>query len=236
MSKTYNTPSGYIWNVCTDFLQSPHLLIAGATGSGKSTLINSLMFSMLAHSPAKTAFILIDLKRVELQDYKQLPHTIAYADTVESATSVLKAVCTRIEQRYAEMQKAHLKRYTGAQIYIIIDEYADLIIKSHRAIEPFISDIAILGRAAGVHLIIATQRPTRDIIGGAIAANLENRIALKTATPQDSRNIISVKGAEDLPPHGVGLWRNGFNLKPVKIPITPDKDIQQRIEFWEKQA
>lgn len=233
---TFKTPSGYVWDTCLDLLQPPHLLIAGATGAGKSTLINSIMFSLLAHSPIKTAFVLIDIKRVELQDYANLPHTIAYADTLSHSIAVLAAVNKRIEERYAEMKKAHLKRYSGTQIYVVIDEYADLIIKSRRAVEPYISDIAILGRAAGVHLILATQRPTREIIGGAIAANLENRIALKVATPQDSRNIIAVKGAEDLPPHGVGLWRNGYSLKAVKIPLTPDNDLQQRIEFWEKQA
>jgi S-DNA-T family DNA segregation ATPase FtsK/SpoIIIE len=233
--KTYATPSGYTWSICNSFLQCPHLLIAGATGAGKSVLINSIMYSALIHSPARLGFVLIDLKRVELQDYKKLPHTLAYADNITDTIDVLKAVCNRIEQRYTIMQAQGIKRYQGTQIYVVIDEYADLVIKSHRAVEPFISDIAILGRAAGMHLIIATQRPTRDIIGGAIAANLESRVALRVATQQDSRNIIAVNGAECLPPHGVGLWRNGYKLEPVEIPITPEEDLKQRIAFWKNE-
>lgn len=228
------TPSGSYPRLCADILKQPHTLIAGATGSGKSVLINSLIYAAMYNAPSENQFVLIDPKRVELIAYKQLPHTIDYASEPANIINTLKRCINIMEQRYIELQRQRLKRYQGAEIYVIIDEFADLMTTQKREALPILCRLAQLGRAAGIHLIVATQRPTRDIINGQIKVNIDSRIALRCPTAQDSRNIINRKGAELLPKYGKAFYLTPDTIRPVlvNIDLIPEAEINRLINYW----
>lgn len=238
--KTWTTPAGYYWKDLDKLLSHkvPHILIAGATGSGKSVLINSMLYTALRYAPNQKRFIFIDLKRVELSDYKATPHCMYYADTPQKAKIALDYACDIIEQRYIIMQRNGVKVFSAGgynQIYIVIDEYAELVTLAARDITTQLCRIAQIGRAAGVHIILATQRPTRDIITGQIKVNLDTRIALRCASAQDSRNILDQPGAELLPRYGEALISQYGYINKIAVPLTPDEDIRARINWWAAQ-
>jgi len=235
LRKLWRTPGGLASAVCLDMLEQSHLLIAGSTGSGKSVLVNSLIYTALYKSPNRCQFILIDPKRVELIDYKPLPHTISYSSEISDILKALQYSIDVMEKRYKQMQRQRIKKSNAANIYIIIDEYADLIIQAKKQVEPYIIRLSQLGRAANIHLILATQRPTRDVITGAIKVNLDSRVALRCSTAQDSRNILDVKGAETLPRYGYAYYRTPEGLKLVSIPITDPEKIADRVKWWTDQ-
>lgn len=231
--KIWVTPGGQYPMVYEKILFSePHVLIAGATGSGKSVLINSLLARLLmGASPAKAQLVLIDPKKVELNQLRRLPHCIGYADNETSASALLQSVVNVMMSRYVEMQDRGIKKYDGSDIYVIIDEYADLIVTNRKGIEPLVTRIVQLGRAANIHLIVATQRPTRDVISGAIRVNLDCKIALHTATAQDSRNIINQSGAETLPRFGNCFMLSSDGLSRYMLPPI-DNILPDLISWW----
>ena len=235
MRKLWRTPGGLASTVCLDMLKQPHLLIAGTTGSGKSVLINSLIYTALYKSPNRCRFVLIDPKRVELVDYKSLPHTISYSSEIPDILKALQYSIELMEKRYKKMQRQRIKKSNAANIYIIIDEYADLIIQAKKEIERYIIRLSQLGRAANIHLILATQRPTRDVVTGAIKVNLDSRVALRCSTAQDSRNILDAKGAETLPRYGYGYYKTPEELKLISIPMTNPKELAERVKWWTDQ-
>lgn len=228
------TPGGNAARLCLDILAQPHILIAGSTGSGKSVLINSLIYTALYAAPTQTQFILLDPKRVELVQYRDLPHSIIYASEPEQIAAALGAAVEIMESRYKRMQAARQKESTEPHIYIIIDELAELFTVQKRETAPLIARLAQLGRAAHIHLIAATQRPTKDIITGQIKVNLDSRVALRCPTAQDSRNIINIKGAETLPRFGFGYYLTPETMQPVRvqIPYTADEDLAERVRWW----
>jgi DNA segregation ATPase FtsK/SpoIIIE-like protein len=235
--KQWKTPGGSAATVCLDMLKQPHLLIAGSTGSGKSVLINSLIYTALYKSPNRCRFVLIDPKRVELVDYKQLPHTIAYASEPPDIAAALVRAVELMEQRYKRMQKQRTKESTEADIYIIIDEFADLMTTQKRQTLPLLIRIAQLGRAAHIHLIAATQRPTKDIVNGQIKVNMDSRVALRCPTGQDSRNIIDIKCAETLPRYGYGYYLTPETMTPqlIQVPLTDPAELGARVRWWTDQ-
>lgn len=237
---TYTTPGGSVSRLTLDILNQPHTLIAGATGSGKSVLLNSTLCTALHFLPSEKSFVLIDPKRVELVQYAHLPHTLCYASERHQIRQALYTAVAVMETRYRRMQSEGLKRYRGGDIYIVIDEYADLVTTDKHAVLTPLCRIAQLGRAAGIHLIIATQRPTRDIVNGQIKVNIDSRLALRCPTAQDSRNIINIKGAEGLPRYGKGLYLTPETMNPVlvDIPFTPEEEINRLCAWWmnQKQA
>lgn len=206
--------------VIYDILYQPHLLIAGATGSGKSVVINDLLKTILkTYNHKQVNYVLVDPKKVELSEYKHYKHCRGYADTDESAASLLNNVVNLMMSRYKEMQRKGLRKSDRRHLWIFIDEYADLITTNRKNVERSIIRIAQLGRAANIHLCLATQRPTRDIITGQIKVNLDSRLALRCPTSQDSRNILGVKGAEDLPKYGYGLYLTPDTMQPIMVEI-----------------
>lgn len=231
------TPGGSAPRLCLDILAQPHVLIAGSTGSGKSVLINSVIYTALYAAPTQKQFILIDPKRVELVQYRDLPHSIIYASEPEQIAAALGAAVEIMESRYKRMQAAGQKETSAPDIYVIIDELADLFTTQKRETTPLIARLAQLGRAARIHLIAATQRPTKDIINGQIKVNLDSRIALRCPTAQDSRNIINIKGAETLPRYGYGYYYTPETMQPIKvnIPYTSADQIAERVQWWTKQ-
>lgn len=233
----WHTPGGMAATSCLDMLKQPHLLIAGSTGSGKSVLLNSLIYTALYKPPTTVALILIDPKRVELNQYKPLPHCLRYASEPDEIAATLAATVALMDDRYKALQAQGLKEWNGGHIYIIIDEFADLMTTQKRQTLAPLQRLAQLGRAAGVHMIAATQRPTKDIIDSRIKVNLDSRVALRCPTAQDSRNIINTKGAETLPRYGFGYYLTPETMTPqlIRIPYTDPAELAARVKWWEDQ-
>lgn len=232
---TYITPSGYQWELYCDMLEQPHLLIAGATGSGKSVLINGLIATALYKSPHKVRFILIDPKRVELVDYNRLPHTLRYASEPSEMLNALQYAMDLIDWRYVRMQSQRVKKWTGSHVYVVIDELADLMTTQKRAVQPLLQRIAQVGRAARIHLIAATQCPLAKVIPTEIKVNFDARVGLRTRSSQDSRNILGVKGCEQLPRYGYGYYMIPEGLTLYQIPMVPEEEIAYLVQWWEAQ-
>lgn len=236
MKKRYKTPSGTVYTLYKNMLAQPHLLIAGATGSGKSVVINGIITTALHDSPAAVQFILIDPKRVELIDYKKLPHTLKYASEPGDMVQALNYAMTITETRYETMQAQRVKKYQGAAVYIVIDELADLMTTNRRQVQPIIQRLAQIGRAAIIHIIAATQCPLASVIPTPIKVNFDSRVALRTRSAQDSRNILGKRGCEHLPRYGQGYYMTPDGLTLYNIPMIPDAERAQLVTYWEKHS
>ena len=227
---------GNYYSFAQDILNGKnHVLIAGATGSGKSVLLNCLLWSAIGYSTpfadnSGIQFILLDPKKVELIDYKSLPHTIAYADDTQRMTQALRLACDIIDRRYLEMQSQRIKTYQGSAIYIVIDELADLLLSENKSeITKMLQHIAQVGRACKVLLLACTQAPNRHILRSEIVLNIGCRIALRTNSNIESRQIIGCAGAELLS-IGHGIIQIGLDKWMQDIPFVPDTDIRKRID------
>lgn len=226
------TPGGAAYPLFREMLQQPHLLIAGCTGSGKSVLLADLLYQITAASPARAALILIDPKRVELARFRQLPHVIGYANEPGEAVQQLRQAERIMMQRYADLERVGGVETSERDIYVIIDELADLLLAARRDVLPLMQRIAQLGRATHVHLIAATQSPSRKTLPAEITLNIPARVALRCQTAIESRQIIGANGAELLPrcgsliyssPDGCGRWDG--------IPYMPEA-VAERVRWW----
>lgn len=234
-----------------DLAKMPHGLIAGATGSGKSVCINSILVSLLyRNNPNELKLLLIDPKMVELAPYNDLPHLIAPVITdVKAATESLKWVVEEMERRYKIFADIHVRNISAynqkvsyverlPKIVIVIDELADLMMVSPQDVEHAIARIAQKARAAGIHMILATQRPSVNVITGLIKANVPTRIAFMVSSAVDSRTIIDSGGAEKLLGNGDMLYLgNGMN-KPVRIQgnYVSDAEIDAVVQYVKSQG
>jgi S-DNA-T family DNA segregation ATPase FtsK/SpoIIIE len=227
--------------VVGDLSKMPHLLVAGQTGSGKSVAINGLLTSLLyRNSPADLKLILVDPKQVELKPYDDLPHLLTPVITEpEKCISALKWAVAEMERRYkalAEVNKRNIAEYNLVKqeegmpyIVIVIDELADLMMMAARDVEALIVRIAQKARAVGIHLVLATQRPSVDVITGLIKANVPARIAFTTASQVDSRTIIDQMGAEKLLGQGDMLFATADMPKPMRVQgafISDDETVK----------
>ena len=204
-------------------LQQPHLLIAGSTGSGKSVLINHLVDIILYLPQAQ--MVLVDTKKVELYHLKNNPKTLVYTDTISGTVQALRRVIDIMDRRFLALRRKCIKKMDSDPLYIIIDEFADLVLSGTKDITKMIIKISQLGRAANIHLIVATQRPTADVIDKKISVNLCARVCLRVACATDSRNVIGCKGGELLPSFGRAIyWIEGYTYNieiPPPTPTTP---------------
>ena len=230
-----STPGGTVPAIYADMTKQIHLLIAGKTGAGKSVVINGIIYTLLCGSfPNESQFIFIDPKRVELVQYKNLPHCIMYASEPGEPIKALKTALTIIENRYKEMQKQGAKKYQGGAVYIVIDELADIMTTSKTLFVPLLQRIAQIGRAANVHIIAATQCPLAEIIPTKIKVNFDSLLGLKTATAQHSRNIISRTGCESLPKYGQGYYITPDGMQRVILPMVSESELQRVVTHWTK--
>jgi len=215
--------------IVVDLDKMPHILVAGQTGSGKSVMINAILTSLLyRNSPADLKLILVDPKQVELKPYDEIPHLLTPVITEpEKCISALKWAVAEMERRYralAEVNKRNIGEYNSLKkeegmpyIVIVIDELADLMMMAARDVEALVVRIAQKARAVGIHLVLATQRPSVDVITGLIKANVPARIAFKTTSQVDSRTIIDQAGAEKLLGEGDMLLTTAAMPKPRRI-------------------
>lgn len=238
--------------VIADLGKMPHLLIAGATGSGKSVCLSALILSLLYKaSPAEVKMIMIDPKMVELSVYDGIPHLSAPVVTeAKKASAVLRAVVAEMEARYktfAERGVRDLARYNQSlkadenpmpYVVVIIDELADLMMVAPTEVEDAICRLAQMARATGIHLVIATQRPSVDVITGLIKANIPSRIAFAVSSQVDSRTILDMAGAEHLLGRGDMLYAPAGSLKPQRLqgPLVLDEEIKSVTEHWKSQG
>lgn len=233
--RTWTTPPGDVYTLYLDMLQQPHLLVAGATGSGKSVIINGILTTALHQSPAAVQLILVDPKRVELVSYARLPHCLKYASEPQNMVAALQYALDITEGRYKAMQKHRERTYTGGAVYVVIDELADLMTTNRHQVQPLIQRLAQIGRAANVHIIAATQCPLSAVIPTPIKVNFDSRVGLRTRSKQDSRNILGVGGCELLPRYGQGYYMTPAGIQFYNMPIYSLENTQRIITHWERQ-
>ncbi|MEY8436474.1 DNA translocase FtsK [Atopobiaceae bacterium 24-176] len=245
--------------VVADLAKMPHLLIAGTTGSGKSVAINTLIMSMLMRStPEQLRLILVDPKRVEFSFYDGLPHLyVPVVTEPKQAASALQWAVSEMERRLKVFQKAGVRNIGGYNkkvesgvldkdgvppesmpyLVVVVDELSDLMMVSGKEVEASIVRIAQLARAAGIHLVLATQRPTADVVTGLIKANIESRMALTVAQKNDSRIILDGPGANRLLGNGDMLFKTGGNTpRRVLGCYVSDAEVENVVEFLASQG
>ncbi len=221
-----------------DLSSMPHLLIAGTTGSGKSVCINTIILSLLyRHTPERCKFILIDPKMLELSTYEGVPHLLCPVITeAKKAASVLGWVVKEMESRYRLMTKEGVKNIDGYNskhklpmpyIVVVVDEMSDLMLVAGKEIENYIQKLSQMARAAGIHIIMATQRPSVDVITGTIKANFPTRISFQVTSKIDSRTILGEQGAEQLLGKGDMLYMSSANrVIRIHAPFVSDNEIE----------
>ncbi|MFP4472841.1 MAG: DNA translocase FtsK [Candidatus Omnitrophota bacterium] len=230
-----------------DLAEMPHLLIAGTTGSGKTVCVNTIIMSMLYNaSPDELKFLMVDPKMVELTPYNDIPHMLCPAVTdAKKVSSALNWVVSEMEHRYQLLSKERVRniksyRAKGLEmpyIVVIVDELADLMQVSAKTIESAITRLAQLSRAVGIHLILATQRPSVDVITGVIKANFPARVSFKVASKTDSRTVLDMNGAETLLGKGDLLFIQPGDAKPTRgqCSFVSDQEVFRVIDFIKQQ-
>ena len=235
-------------SIVGDLSSMPHLLIAGTTGSGKSVCINTIILSLLyRHTPEKCKFILIDPKMLELSTYEGVPHLLCPVITeAKKAASVLGWVVKEMESRYRLMTKEGVRNIDGYNakhklpmpyIVVVVDEMSDLMLVAGKEIENYIQKLSQMARAAGIHIIMATQRPSVDVITGTIKANFPTRISFQVTSKIDSRTILGEQGAEQLLGKGDMLYMSSANkIVRIHAPFVSDNEIEKINNFLRSQA
>ena len=232
-SITWITPGGKWYALYDDMTAQPHLLVSGTTGSGKSVVINGIVHAILHRAPCQAQLILIDPKRVELVQFKALPHTINYASEPWAIVEALRHAIAITEARYTAMQRAGEKLFSGPDLYVMIDELADILTTNKKAITPLLQRLCQIGRAAKVHVIAGTQCPLASILSTPIKVNFDARVGLRTRSAQDSRNILGMKGCETLPRYGIGYYMKPEGTAMYQMPMVSAEELETICQYWQ---
>ncbi len=234
--------------VTVDLTSMPHLLVAGTTGSGKSVCINSIIMSLLyRHGPENCKFILIDPKMLELSSYEGIPHLLTSVITdAKKATSALSWTVKEMESRYRLMSSEGVKNIDGYNqkhklkmpyIVVVVDEMSDLMLMSGKEIEGYVQKLSAMARAAGIHIIMATQRPSVDVITGTIKANFPTRISFQVSSKIDSKTVLGEQGAEQLLGKGDMLFMSSANkIFRIHSPYVSESEIEKVNSFLRSQG
>ncbi len=234
--------------VVADLAKMPHLLIAGATGSGKSVCMNAIIAGIMINAtPDEVRFVMIDPKRVELTAYSKIPH-LAFSEVIvdmDKVVGTLQAVVAEMESRYKRFAAVAVRNIESYNKHptvlkkvpywvVIIDELADLMMAAPFEVEKLLCRLAQLARATGIHLVVATQRPSVDVVTGLIKANFPTRIAFAVTSMTDSRTILDMGGAEKLLGRGDMLFMPTDVAKPIRIQgvYLSDSEVERLVEFW----
>lgn len=240
--KAYRTPAGSVYRPFLRLADRPHLLIAGATGSGKSVALNGIIHSLLiTQFPSDCQFVLIDPKKVELVQYMDVPHTVQYASEHPDIVHALQWAVDETDRRFSVMQARQEKEFSGGHLYVVIDELADLMVSLKKETLPLLQRLAQVGRAAHVHVIACTQNVLAVTIPTTLKCNFSTILGLRTANKQQSRFLIAEGGCEMLPDpkregKGYGFLRDGADLEKMLIYKYPDDEIDSVINWWKSSA
>lgn len=239
---SYITPGGQVPTLYRMLSEKPHLLIAGATGSGKSVALNGIICTLLTSKPPTNCrFCLIDPKKVELVQYKNLPHTAMYASEPTDIIRSLHWAVDETERRFSCMQKNGTKEYDGPHLYVIVDELADLMTSMKKESLPPLQRLAQIGRAARVHVMACTQNVLAVTIPTVLKCNFPTILGLRTATAQQSRFLIATAGCEMLPDpkregKGYGYLRDGADLQKYPLYMYTEEETNSLINYWTSTA
>ena len=227
-------PGGTFSTLYNQMAQQTHLLIAGRTGSGKSTVVNGIIHSQLVQKSCRQEqFILIDPKRVELSQWKSVPHCISYSsDDMADRVQSLALAEQIIMDRFRFMDERHIRKFDGGTVHVIIDELADLLTTQKEAVLPLLQRIGQIGRAANVLLVCCTQCPTAQILSTQLRCNFTSILGLRTRSAQDSRNIIGIKGCETLPEFGKGYYITPRSEGIVSLPMISEDELSRVSAHW----
>lgn len=233
----YLTPGGSRFGLYSSMLNQSHLLVAGATGSGKSVLINSLLSTALLDSPAAYRLVLLDPKMTELFQWEHLPHTIRYSYEQDEMIKSLRETVEIMESRLRFLRQNGERMWTGAQILVVIDELADLLTTNKVEVAPLLQRIMQLGRAAGIHVIAGTQCLLASVLPTPIKVNFPAVVCLRVATKQQSRFICDKTGAELFPDpktegKALAYFRTGANIKQFEVYRVPDEEQKRLVSWW----
>ena len=229
--------------VTANLAEMPHLLVSGTTGSGKSSFINSMLVSLMRASPEQVKMLMIDPKMVELTPYDGIPHLLQPVITeVGEAIAALTGLVAEMDERYQAMREARVRNISALEGYpyivVVVDELADLMMAAPKEVEGAVVRLAQKARAAGIHLILATQRPSVDVVTGLIKANVPSRLAFATSSLVDSRVVLDEPGAEQLLGMGDGLFKPVGARAAIRVQgaYVPDEQIDQAVKDADTQG
>ena len=242
MIRVWTTPAGEYNTLYADMLNQVHLLIAGCTGSGKSTVVNGIMETALLQAPSSIQFVLIDPKGTELAEYSTLPHVLQYAQETKECVQALKNTLELTKQRFDAMKRAGARMFDGSDVYVVIDELMFLLNRPQykRIAMDVLQDILVIARAARVHVIACTQSPTKDTgLPVNLRCNFDSRLGLRTTTAQDSRNILGIAGLEKFPVPQIehiakGIYMHSGIMECYNLPKDSPENRARLIKWWKR--
>ena len=237
-SVSLHIPKGDVYNMSVELLQAEHLLIAGTTGCGKSTLLNTILTDGLYKG---CCYYLVDLKKTELWQYKGLPNVWGYCNEFRQVEKLVDDILYQMDKRFKKLMKCHQKKSNDLHLYLVIDEYADVVnlcpdAKTRKRLENKLMRLASQGRASNCHLILCTQRCTNDILSSKIKSCITTKVGMHTTSAQESRNVIGVSGLEQLPKYGEFMLLSP-NYKDIVKGTTPyynQTELDDRINKYRK--
>lgn len=236
--KAWRTPAGQYYTLYKDMSLQHNLLVAGEVGSGKSSVINGIIHTLLHSSPAKVRFILIDPKRTELFQYRTLPHVLRYASETAETIDALRYAIAMMDDRLSDMQRRGLRLYDGSDVYIIIDELADLLLTMKKQAKPLLQRLLQLSRASKIHVIAGSQCVNATVINTELRVNMTAIVGLRTATKAHSRLLVERNGCELFPDpqlenKALGYYKHGCKCDLYVMPYVSEAELKTLCQWWQ---